>query len=598
MNSLRSFLCLLTIVLCLAASSISAQTVSSITDLTTAITAANAAPSTPATINLAAGTYSLTTNLPALAANNLKLQGPTTGSPAILDATGLASGVIFNITADQVVIANLTFRNARTHAIAIQPGADNGRIENCTFTNPTAPQPATAAIDGNGCAGWTVTGNSISAIVGTTATAEPAIHFYGGASGTTVTNNLIQNCDRAIALGGDPAPVAPAITTQPASLAVKVGQTATFTVVATGTPAPTYQWLKNGNSINGATSATYTTPATTTADHAATFTVVVTNSVKSVTSSNATLTVIPATTITHGSQLNATNTGVPSGHILTDVSSTIIVTEAWISGANGGTRIIEHKHFLSGAQLIVTVDGFTVQYCKFSGYGGLTTDANDGQSRIGKNVTITDCEFDGNHENLRDSVAIGGSHLTLKRVHIHRWPRAMWVGEGNIWVEECYMHDLTEDASGAHIENIYVAGGPNQTYIRNKLISNRVRINGGSGISISASLAIYNESWAVFPELDHILIENNYFESDGGYALYAGACVGKLPAPYAKNTVARGNIFGRGTQRKCGYYGPVTAFDPDQSGNIWTDNTWGPRGPYWQSGDPEEGAAIAAPGPS
>jgi len=35
--------------------------------------------------------------------------------------------------------------------------------------------------------------------------------------------------------------VAPVITTQPVARTVNAGQTATFTVAATGTPAPTYQ---------------------------------------------------------------------------------------------------------------------------------------------------------------------------------------------------------------------------------------------------------------------------------------------------------------------------------------------------------------------
>src|ERR1700743_3121217 len=57
-----------------------------------------------------------------------------------------------------------------------------------------------------------------------------------------------------------------AITTQPASQTVATGQTATFKVVATGSAPITYQWQKNGAAISGATSASYTTPATTSAD--------------------------------------------------------------------------------------------------------------------------------------------------------------------------------------------------------------------------------------------------------------------------------------------------------------------------------------------
>jgi uncharacterized repeat protein (TIGR02543 family) len=89
-------------------------------------------------------------------------------------------------------------------------------------------------------------------------------------------------------------PVAPTITTQPLPQAVTVGQTARFTVVATGSPTPTYQWLKNGVVIAGATDAAYVTPATAMVDNGAKFSVVVTNSLNSVTSEEKTLTVSPA----------------------------------------------------------------------------------------------------------------------------------------------------------------------------------------------------------------------------------------------------------------------------------------------------------------
>jgi hypothetical protein len=88
-------------------------------------------------------------------------------------------------------------------------------------------------------------------------------------------------------------PLAPAITTQPAAQAVTVGQTATFSVVASGTSPLSYQWQKGTTSIAGATSTSYTTPATTLADSLSTFQVVVSNSAGSITSSPAVLTVNP-----------------------------------------------------------------------------------------------------------------------------------------------------------------------------------------------------------------------------------------------------------------------------------------------------------------
>src|SRR5581483_4456234 len=84
---------------------------------------------------------------------------------------------------------------------------------------------------------------------------------------------------------------APSITAQPANQSVSVGQSATFSVTATGSAPLNYQWQKNGSNIDGATSATYTTPPATPADNGSHFQVVVTNSAGSVTSSAATLNV-------------------------------------------------------------------------------------------------------------------------------------------------------------------------------------------------------------------------------------------------------------------------------------------------------------------
>ena len=91
--------------------------------------------------------------------------------------------------------------------------------------------------------------------------------------------------------GGGPVATAPAIATQPASTTVVAGQTASFAVTATGTTPLSYQWVRAGADIAGATSSSYTTAATTLADNGASFTVRVSNSAGSVTSGAAILTV-------------------------------------------------------------------------------------------------------------------------------------------------------------------------------------------------------------------------------------------------------------------------------------------------------------------
>ncbi|MCE3264793.1 MAG: family peptidase [Pseudoduganella sp.] len=84
------------------------------------------------------------------------------------------------------------------------------------------------------------------------------------------------------------------ITTQPNSITVAPGGTASFTVAATGGTSPySYKWYRNGVQVSGATSATYSFTAQS-ADNGAVFNAVVSDAsspVKSATSSNATLTV-------------------------------------------------------------------------------------------------------------------------------------------------------------------------------------------------------------------------------------------------------------------------------------------------------------------
>jgi MYXO-CTERM domain-containing protein len=114
-------------------------------------------------------------------------------------------------------------------------------------------------------------------------------------------------------------PTAPTISIQPADRTVTAGQTATFSVTATGTAPLQYQWRKNGNTIVGATSSSYTTPATALADSGSTFDVIVSNGQGSVTSNVAHLTVNAAapgggsTTVTF--QQSNTYTGVTDTYI-------------------------------------------------------------------------------------------------------------------------------------------------------------------------------------------------------------------------------------------------------------------------------------------
>lgn len=87
---------------------------------------------------------------------------------------------------------------------------------------------------------------------------------------------------------------APGITTQPLNQSVIAGQTATFTVAASGGGTLAYQWQRNGVDIPSATASTFNLTGAALSDSGAQFRVKVSNAVGSLTSSSALLTVVSA----------------------------------------------------------------------------------------------------------------------------------------------------------------------------------------------------------------------------------------------------------------------------------------------------------------
>jgi len=135
-------------------------------------------------------------------------------------------------------------------------------------------------------------------------------------------------------------PVAPSITTQPASMTVTAGQTASFSVTAAGTSPLSYQWQRNGANISGATSSSYTTPATKTSDNGATFVVSVSNSAGNISSGTATLTVNADTTPPTVSITSPTSGSTESGTITVTATAAdniaVASVQLQVDGANSG----------------------------------------------------------------------------------------------------------------------------------------------------------------------------------------------------------------------------------------------------------------------
>ncbi len=175
---------------------------------------------------------------------------------------------------------------------------------------------------------WAKNGAAIAGATNSSFTLASAQTGDTGTYAVTVSNSAGSATSNSVTVTVNAAPVAPSITTQPQSQTVNSGSTATFTVVAGGTSPLTYQWSRNGTTVAGATNATLSLANVQTAN-AGSYTVVVTNSVGSVTSSAATLTVNTAPTVPVFSLQPAGHTMSPGASVVFRAAASGSPTYQW-----------------------------------------------------------------------------------------------------------------------------------------------------------------------------------------------------------------------------------------------------------------------------
>jgi hypothetical protein len=227
---------------------------------------------------------------------------------------------------------------------------------------------------------WQKNNANISGATASSYTTPATVSGDNGAKFDVVVSNVAGSVTSAMAmLTVNAGAVAPTITTQPASQTVTIGQTATFSVTATGTAPLTYQWQKNSANISGATAASYATPATATADNGAKFDVVVSNAAGSITSAMATL---------------AVNAGAVAPVITTQpANQTVIVGQtATFSVTATGTAPLSYQWQKNGAMVIgATASSYTTP-ATTSGDNGATFDvlvSNAAGSQTSTMATLT-----------------------------------------------------------------------------------------------------------------------------------------------------------------------------------------------------------------
>lgn len=245
----------------------------------------------------------------------------------------------FTVTVTNSV--NSATSNAATLTVNLPPSITTQPANQTVNAGQTAKFSVAATGTGSLSYQWFKNGTPINGATATSYSTPSAAASDNGSQFTvTVTDSVSSVTSNPATLTVNTPATAPSISTQPVSQTVIAGQTATFSVAASGTGPLTYQWNKGSAAIGGANSSSYTTPATTTADTNSQFTVTVTNSVGKATSNAATLTVNAATLTLNANQttLNFPSVNVGSNSVLPVIftnggNSNVTISNVTVSGA-------------------------------------------------------------------------------------------------------------------------------------------------------------------------------------------------------------------------------------------------------------------------
>jgi hypothetical protein len=233
------------------------------------------------------------------------------------------------------VSATSASSGAVMYSVVSGPATIMGSTVTLTGTG-TVVLSANQAGNGNYAGASTTTSFTVAAEVPTLAFATIASRSY-----TCTAINSAGSAGSNAAILNVLTPTTLTITTQPSSVSVYATQTATFAVAASGTGALSYQWytgsVGSGIPINGATTSTYTTAALTTANHATSYYVTVTDP----DCTNSTETITAATVSVSG-----TDTAVPPTIVVQPIGQTATVGgSATFSVTASGTGTLTYQWY-------------------------------------------------------------------------------------------------------------------------------------------------------------------------------------------------------------------------------------------------------------
>jgi hypothetical protein len=252
---------------------------------------------------------------------------------------------------------------------------------------------------------------------------------------------------------------------------------------------------------------------------------------------------------------SADNTGVPAGTTLAAYPCT--GDETTITADN---TVIDSKTV--NCDLVIKANNVVVKKSRVVG----SVYTPDGA--LNYSFRVEDSEI--SHPVITDwgRTMVGEANFTVLRTEVTGGNRGIYCRK-NCTVQDSWIHG-TKVTGTLHASAIRVSQGA-------KLIHNTIHcdVPDSGEAGCSANMTGYPD----FEPVKDNTVEGNLFKATpGGFCAYGGATGSK---PYsnatdnATNVVFKDNVFEKGTASgKCGWWGPITDFAADRTGNAWTNNKW------------------------
>ena len=244
---------------------------------------------------------------------------------------------------------------------------------------------------------------------------------------------------------------------------------------------------------------------------------------------------------------NSDTTGVPAGTTLTPYTGSCSIQT--------NNVVIDSK--ILNCDLRIVAQGVTIRKSIING----TIYSDNGS------FTLTDSEV-----RMPQSTAtgIGDANFVVTRVEVTGGNRSINCA-ANCTVTDSFLHGQYTDRRGIDHESA-IRMGAGSVIRHNYITCDATPVPPDSGCS--AALTGYGDFAIVQKNtIDNNLIDGGPYGSMG-FCAYGGSTTGKPYSAGVNNIKFTNNIFMRGTNGKCGIWGPITSFDSGAPGNVWTNNLW------------------------